>query len=173
MDISKIEASLSHGGFLTGQKLAVIYVGLVVPLLFPLITVMVVITALTGGMEWEGEVIGVLIGCNILGALLFSFMIWLKRKNDKLKSKIILWMEDTIELTASVARLDGFGFKPYQVQFDFEIDGKNYYRISPAGNSATGWQKVFAQYANKEIKILYSPKYDEVLILDQIAIQNG
>jgi len=120
-----------------------------------------------GGMDWNEDMVIALIGGNMFCVFYASVFLYAIVSNNKLNKKITLWLEDAIQLRAFTMRLDTISlkYKPYQLQVNFEFDGKIYQRISAPGNIIKGYHKIFKKYADRYINILYSPKYDEVLIL--------
>ena len=79
----------------------------------------------------------------------------------------MLWLKDAVELKAKIIRLAfTVSHSPlYQVEAQFMYNGKKMTRKSSKGNIWTGSHNIFAKYHNKDVRILYSPTYDEVLLL--------
>jgi hypothetical protein len=170
MQISNIDASLSQGNFLCGKKLAVLLMGLFAMLLVPLISVIFfVIMIITA--EWSMEIVFVLVFGDVFFLSFFAVFVFLKLKNNKLKEKITMWLEDALEVKAYSKKIgeNELGFQPKgtKIQVSFKIEGKPYIKDSTA-KVFGGWEGyigTFNKYADREIDILYSPRYDEVLIL--------
>ena len=77
-------------------------------------------------------------------------------------------MEDAVELYAYSEELSKIGMllqvSETKIRVKFQWEGRNYVRISGNGKRKA-YQKVFTKYANRYIRILYSPKYDQIMIL--------
>lgn len=172
MNISKIVGSLAYGRLFSGKWMSFFYIILVSMLIFPAITIITLIITFTVGFEWPGEMVGFFIGCNIYAGLLIAVYVSIIVRNKKLRKKIIIWLEDAIQVKAHAKIIDSvrLGIQPKQakIKIDFKIDGKKYSRISSGkmpGGGPEGYHKIWANYADREINILYSSKYDQVLIL--------
>ncbi|MDE7182847.1 MAG: hypothetical protein K2O41_07505 [Clostridia bacterium] len=85
-------------------------------------------------------------------------------KNTKHDKEISVWLEDEnlFETTAIPwefsSQLIGFGVY-YRFGVDFEKDGASYRKIS------SGYDAFYKRIKDTQVNILYSPKYDEVMIL--------
>ena len=174
MDISNIDASLEYGRFFTGIWVKFMYFSLIIALLFPLITIFMIVITFTVGMKWDSDMLMALIGCNIFGISLAVVFIYFIVRNDKLKKKIVAYVEDAIEIKAvskTIDRLWALGqfFDGAKIQVSFVIDKKRYVRTSGTAEKEkklrNGYHKIFSKYTDREINILYSPKYDQVFIL--------
>ena len=137
-----------------------------------LVTILILIVPfIVPGVEFESIVIFVVVSGNILFVSLMSVAIYIKVKNDRLKKKILLWLEDAIETIAYSKKIGenrvGLPPKATKIRVRFAINGVTYKRESTAKivGGQRGYLGTYNKYANREIRILYSPKYDEVLIL--------
>lgn len=173
MKVSNIEASLSLGRFFSGKWIAVIYFCLFASLLFPAITIILLAIPAEYGVIWDIGIIATYIFMNLLSLFLMIVVIWVIKNNNKIKKKIQLCFDDAIELKAFSKVLDIKRFllqpKIAKIETHFNLNGVSHKRVSSnrvvgAGN-LKGYHNVFNNYINKQIKILYSQKYDEVLIL--------
>jgi hypothetical protein len=108
----------------------------------------------------------ILIGGNAYSLFLFSVMLWAIIRNKRIKKNYFM-ARDAVETKASVNRLAIISpnYRPSQIQVSFIFNGEKKSKISKPGNAISGYHKIFAKYNNKKINILYSPKYDQVLIL--------
>ena len=163
---SKIQSSLSYGKVFYGKSEYVLYIFLFLLIMAPMTTIGIIILVLLGEMQFTHEVMNSIIFLNCFWALVFGVILWRIIHNNKLKKKIELWLEDAVFINASAKRLDlmGVTYKPYQIEVSFTFKGVKYKYISRAGNWVVGYYKFFNEPA-KDLKILYSPKYEEVLIL--------
>ncbi len=92
-------------------------------------------------------------------------------KNEKRRKEVQLWLEDAIIVKAQSKNADclyQFGVSCPKIQVDFTIDGVQYNRQSKSIGTKTnkqGYHHFWSKYADREITIAYSPKYDEVMVL--------
>ncbi|MCL2847216.1 MAG: hypothetical protein FWE13_00495 [Firmicutes bacterium] len=162
-----IDVSLSSGKFLTGKSLGFLYFALICCLPFPLLTIVMLVIKL----EWDASMITTIISGNLFTLFLFIILLFIVLKNCKLKKKILLWLEDSVALSAYSKEIATYKItimqKSTSIQVQFTISGKNYKRNSGynAFGEYKGCSSVFNKYSNRRIKNLYSYKYDEVLIL--------
>lgn len=175
MDISNIDVSLSRGKLFVKTDYILLSVCLFIFCLMPLLTV---VFFFIPEIEWDRELIVVLIITNLLSFACMSIPIFLFAKDKKTKSKVRIWLEDAIELKAFVNYVDEkialLQPAATKIQVNLILDGKHFYKESSVKHS--GWQpgydKFFTKYVNKEVKIMYSPKYDEVMIIKGSAAKN-
>ncbi|MDE6557492.1 MAG: hypothetical protein K2K39_00135 [Clostridia bacterium] len=95
-------------------------------------------------------------------------------RNSRSRKEIIVWLEDAVELEAystSIADIDsGVSQTMARIQVEFEFNGERLSRVSEGRmigekDSPDGYHVIWTDYADRKIKILYSPKYDQVLVL--------
>lgn len=174
MDISRIEATFRYGKFSSNKFLKIIiYSGFVLSLIGFLLTFgIIIILSILGHIN---DVILTLVGIIFFDLLLFGVILWAMIRTKKMHNSITLWLKDAVEITAHIKRLDlkNLQYKPFQIQAEFEIDGVKYCKIRHSGNAIIGYHSIFGNYHNKNIKILYSKKYDEVLILKNDNASNS
>ena len=107
----------------------------------------------------------------IMSAFPIFFLIYLI-KTEKKRKEVCLWLQDAVLLQAQskeVGRKYALGMFPgVKLQIDFELGGMHYTRFSdspsPQGERG-GYYLMWRKYANRTIQILYSLKYDKVMIL--------
>ena len=98
----------------------------------------------------------------------------------KARKEILLWLEDSVEVYAHSKRVGTqdhgdvildliSGPSSAKIQVTFTIGKKHYTRISGKkgrlGISDNGFQRIWLDYSDRAIRILYSPKYDQVIVL--------
>ena len=171
-DLSRIEGSLKHGQvFLKKKYLFYIMFGLIA-----VISILGIVMTLLEHMENPDARTPVVIIIFILGpAFLFVPLLIILLKNNKACKEILLWLEDNdiVELNAYSKKIDTWNptalFPAIKIQVEFEFDEKHCSFVSEkklyGGGIPEGYHQVWAKYADKEINILYSPKYNQVLIL--------
>lgn len=171
MYITNIEVSLSHGNFLNKKQIIALYIGLIVSLFLPFLTIVLLITQ----FEWDGQMIFAMVVGDVIFLALFSILVLLIIENNKLRKKITLWIEDAIELKAYSKNIGenrlGIQPKAVKIQVRFKIQDQTFTRESTAKvfGGQKGYLGIYKKYSDREINILYSPKYDEVLILKDKA----
>lgn len=82
----------------------------------------------------------------------------------KTRKLINLWLIDSVKLTA-YSKIVNDAKDKYNLEITFEYNNAT---ITKTGKLKTNWleqQKDFTFYNKKQINILYSPNYDEVIIL--------
>lgn len=168
-DLKDIAASLQYGKpwsqFITRSIFALI-------ILFTACTILLIIVAVIELIE----LIFVAFVLFILVGLMIVYLVYVKR----LKEKITLWMEDAVKLEAvskAISRYPEYSWNgnySMKLKVMFEYDNTRYEKISgtpgykkPHDNSLkAGYSLVFNRYADRKINILYSKKYNQVLILN-------
>ncbi|MDE7167771.1 MAG: hypothetical protein K2O28_02855 [Clostridia bacterium] len=102
--------------------------------------------------------------------------------NGKRRREILKWGEDAIELYAyskCVGEQDNhnphavfgnliFGPSFAKIEVKFELDGKHFIKMSgKLGRLGPddGFSRVWLDYRDRAIRIMYSPKYDQVIVL--------
>ena len=173
MKLSDIAATLTDGRFYTGKWLNFLYFSCGVGFLMPIITCGMLLCAGLGVMDWTIYMTLVAAFGNILFFALISICFFLIIKNNKLKRRIYLYLEDAVQLSAYSKSIDAlYGrlrfYNGVKIKISFIFQGKNYIKISGNPNKdnfENGYDRVFIKYCDKKIDILYSPRYDEVMIL--------
>lgn len=166
MDLSNISASLKYGRLLTSKWLKFMYVALA----FYVVSVLsIVVLPIIFVPEWDMTVLLCIISISLIFVTLSIFLLYLIISDKKLKNKILLWANDAIELKAYSKTIGKeFNMQPtlyYQIAVSFVVNGTKHTKTSGEGSDSKKHHKIFSQYADREINILYSPKYDEVLVL--------
>ena len=175
-DVTNIAATLKYGWF-DGKQNKLTWI---VYSLFSLLCVGGLIFAIImatndfdSGSDSLIKFIFIMIGGSI--GLLFLPIIFLVMllKNNSHKKEILLWMEDAVELTAFSGKIgEKWGVPPvYKIRVEFEYNGNKLYRDStckPIGGGMieNGYQRVWKDYLDKKIRIFYSPKYDQVMVIN-------
>ena len=99
-------------------------------------------------------------------------------RNEIIRKRIDRSIQDAIITDAYSKMIDRktwLGVPLIKLQVDFKINGIKYTRSSEMENKnffnlgkPNGYLSGLDRYANKKIRILYSPKYDEVMILKDL-----
>ena len=168
MCVSDIEASLSLGIILNKKQSLFLSLGIAICLILPVVTFMLVIIP---EVIWNILLIVTLFFANLLCLSLFGILVYIKLKNIKIKKKISAWLDDAIELIAfcKIIGENRLGIQPKatKVKVEFKFDNINHIKFSTAKvfGGQTGYLGTFNKYSNKVLRIAYSPRYDEVMIL--------
>ena len=93
MDVSNIDVSLSQGQIFTKKHFIILYVGMVVSCLMPILTIVLLFLP---EVEWEREFVGSVVLFNLFSLALLSLIIFLLIKYKRIKNKIRIWLEDAI-----------------------------------------------------------------------------
>ena len=105
--------------------------------------------------------------------LICIFLLFSKRKK-----KILIWLEDAIEgegITKTIGKRKWMIVASLiKLKIEFTVNGVKYERytgdekVSPYWNyhANDGYYSGIEKFADKQVKVLYSPKYDEVMILN-------
>lgn len=169
MNITDIGASLSLGAVLSKRQLLIVYISMALCLVLPLITVILLVIP---EVVWDGALIATMTLADIIMLSFLGVLIYVTVKNSAIRKKIIVWMADAVPLKAYCREIDRDrpGFQPaaVKIQVKFKYNNKKYTRISTAKvfGGLKGYLGTYKKYADKDINILFSPEYDEVMILN-------
>ncbi len=164
--LNDIEASLKYGKINAQQQI-------ILKICFITIIILSAVSALIGILSLIFlSMTSKEIACIILTIfMLITFLIliyYLLKKSKKRDYEINEWLKDAVKCKAQIMRLDftSTNYQSYQIEVSFEFKNKKIKQISKKFNLITeGYPKIFAKYHNKIVPILYSEKYDEILIL--------
>ena len=168
----KIVATLKYGRFLSGWLLGLFVFILCLSVTTILFVVIYFSLSRCGIIPIDEDEITFLYSI-ILMILGLAYSLWFFIKRAKTKKKINLWLQDAIPLKAhskSIAKRDSRITLPqFAIEIDFVYDDRLI--IQRSGNPEkknypkNGLDTIFGYYINREINILYSPNYNEVMIL--------
>lgn len=169
--LQDIDASLTYGQIFSSNlwKGIIIFmyssVGLVVAgIIFILIGV-----PLTMG-QYDSNSIALIVGGSIAVVILVGSTVGIQVFFERGKKKAMLWLGDAVVVDAN-AESNGSEFQirvvmsyASAIKVTFSYNGKSYERYSVyKGKPMYLW--VFNKYVGRRIKIAYSPKYDEVMLI--------
>ena len=163
--LQDIKQSLSYGKLFTGKLEKLIYCNLGVMSVLSVLMVAVTILVLCLGQYTIIEISMCIFWC-VFSLIVFVITLVMVVHNKKHKKQILLWIEDAIETSAIVKGLPRkkFSLAPYQVAIEFFYNNQYVKKISNAGSLFTGYHIRYDIIGSK-VAILYSPKYNEVMIL--------
>ena len=165
-----IVASLSQGNILSKKQSTILYIGILSCLFIPIITV--VLLAIPQ-VIWDISMALTMTLANFMFISFLCVLVYVKIKNDNTKKKISIWLKDAVKLPAYSMLIGenrlGFQPKAAKIQVQFNFQNKKHYKESTAKvyGGQQGYLGTFSKFVNKNILILYSPKYDEVLIINE------
>lgn len=176
-DTTKIAGLLNYGVFWgeSKKKIIIIYCFILVLYLLLLVLTIVMLTieqikAPSSNLSFAFYIILYSIIFSLLPVILAILVI----KNERMRKKVNLWIEDAVLVEAyakniGVKRPLGV-FQSAKIRVDFEIEGIHYSRESQSrnyknNNFEQGYYLIWSKYADNYVNILYSKKYDEVMIL--------
>lgn len=177
-DLSRITFSLSRGKFDGESRNKIIVPYIILTIIFGagiiLAMTMFSIEYMNGKSSLAGYIgglISITFGFSILPFVWFILIF----RNEKIRKEILLWVEDSIELNAYCKNLGvkfWLGIPLNKVQVEFDIDGIHYVRTTDDEKRGildirrpVGFFTGIAKFTDRHITILYSFKYDQVMIL--------
>lgn len=156
----KIFASLTYGkpfGVLGTVIISLITVALDISFIMLIITREKIIA--------ENELTTFIILC--VGALcLFALCVFVLIQNIILNSRIKNWVKDSVELRAKISFVgtEHLRVKRTKILVSFSYLGRKIKKFSGDGKNS-GYSSAYNRLIDKEVNILYSPTYDQVLLL--------
>lgn len=168
MEIRNVDVSLSHGQLFNKKQFVFVYLGMAACCLLLILPILMLCVP---EMEWARQMVVAIVFADVLAVAFMSLLVYVEIKNRKLQSKIKLWLEDAVEIRAYSKKIgeNRLGIKPKatKIQIRFSLNKKHYSRESTyqVFGGEKGYVGCFNKFADKEVNILYSLKYDEVMIL--------
>ena len=103
--------------------------------------------------------------------VLFLIAINTMKYHINVDKEIKLWKDDAVQLKATSKIIDEETFigeiptTYYKIEIYFKYQNKRIKKISGGQKRFKGYATIYRKYSNRVIDILYSPKYDQVMIL--------
>ena len=191
-DLTKIAGTLKYGAF-DGRKRKKLLIPCATFTAVMILCVAGAITALwidqandqtpLPDIEFAFANIGIAIGLLLVPAVLWGLFI----HNEKIRNKILLWLQDAVELEGHCETLsEDYTSAPLnqlisspsriRIRIKFKYNGKHYSRDSgyrnKNGELKNEYQAIWIHYADKSVKIMYSPEFDEVIILKDQSVNS-
>ncbi|MCL2370091.1 MAG: hypothetical protein FWC80_02545 [Firmicutes bacterium] len=135
-------------------------------------------------------IITISISVGIVLSIIVCFIIWGIRREIKFNKKVSLWLQDAVELKAYSRKANSnpdFGYPffinffllifyaifgvPIEIELILFYNGKKQVKAS-GPKRYDKYRRVFQKYSDRIVSVLYSPTYDEVLLLMD-AKENG
>lgn len=169
INLSQVACSLSLGTVMNKTAKSFCYFSVVSSAILATVPLFVFVTPI----EANTTIVTSVILCSILGTAIFAFMLYLLLKNRHKVKKFTLWLENGITLDATCRcigeniQYDIVSVRNIKIEVKFKLDNKIIKKESTAKIDGVkkGYMSIFSRYENKKITIVYSPKYDEVLIV--------
>lgn len=167
MKLNDVDVSLSLGQIFWKKQWLALSFFIMVAFIFPILTIFLCMLPIL----WDELMIFGIICANIFSILMLSFALYLIVGNHKKKKKIKIWLNDAVKLKAYSQNISEynsvFNIKGIIIRVIFQFNGKRYIKESTVKNEMgnKAYLVTYKKYADRDIDILYSPKYDEVMIL--------
>lgn len=180
-DLSQIAGTLRYGNFSGENRKYIIIAFVIYTLIFvggmiALLTALCLEQSKSSGsyISFVCTLIIIIIGFSSTPILWLIIII----KNERNRKEILLWLKDAVKLKAFSKKVGEFKasilFPTVKIQVDFEFDGIYHSCESKGkqiGGMKEGYHRIWTQFIDKPIEILYSPKYDEVMLLKSSHIK--
>ncbi len=177
-DMSHIAVLLNHSKFFSDSRRKIIlqYIVLCVMIFFIIVSLIIMIS-------WEqqessmsiAKFLVILLCCTLVCSSIPIVLLILIIKNEKIRNQVNLWLEDAVQVEAIAKRIDTkywIGLPLIKLQVEFNLYGIHYIRTTESElrgkldlGRPLGYFAHLTKYADRKINILYSPKYDQVMIL--------
>lgn len=174
--LKSIDASLQYGQYFSG-KWMVLFISLIAYCVVLILAFFIWLILVKCGIEqYDNDAHVSMICCLCISILVIIGMLYVMYKNNRLKKKILLWLNDAVKLHATTRVLESFrtfGHPIAETKLLIEFYYNDKKIICESGDNTkkdhwykrNGFFKILSKYGNKNIKILYSPTYNQVLIL--------
>lgn len=169
--LSDIDVSLSQGQLYHTKHLIVLWLAFISS---SLLIIMGIISLVLSCIKWDKKIFIVGVLCMLIGIMFFIISIFCLVKDNKAKRRIAIWLEDAVELKAHSQKINerrlGIQLKATKIQVNFTLNNDCYivestYKVFGGYEGCVG---CFNKYANRDVNILYSAKYNEVMILKDV-----
>ncbi|MBQ4049755.1 MAG: hypothetical protein IJD07_03775 [Clostridia bacterium] len=169
-----IDVSLKEGKVFKRQDWIITYSLFVSCLMLPICGVVCFLLSIYGIENFANEDLFVLTCSSIIMLFLVVGIVFVLVQKGRLRKKIYLCFDDAVELYAKTVAIDRiyYPIRPatkLMVTFYYNKRRHTLYSGDPNKNyyiiKNNGYYKILERYADKKVKILYSPKYDEVFFL--------
>ena len=89
-------------------------------------------------------------------------------RHKKIYKEVGEWIRDAVLVRAEIKRLDNKKnpiYQQYQIEVKFLFEGRTVKKVGTPGDMIGGRHKIFISFVGKNRQILYSPQYQEVMLL--------
>lgn len=177
-DLAQIKFILCNGHFEGSSRKKIfgvfgVLVGISLGLMFLSIT-MISIEQLNSDRSVV-EFVGLIIGFVVAFLLLPTIWLIIIIRNEKIRKKVILWLQDAIKISGyskNIGTKYWLGIPLIKIQVEFELAGIKFVRTSEREKRGVfdlgrpvGYFSGITKFVDRKIDILYSPKYDQVMVL--------
>lgn len=168
MENLNIACSLNDGKILNKKSLLFLTIFVGIYLIAFLAFGLVLCIGFQDLLNIDKNIVIALIFVTIIVGIFDAVLLVITVKQWKIKKKVDTILEDSVQVKAYASEIGRYyawwGANSVRIQVKFKIDGKKY-QIDSALDKSGGIKGNFKKYVNKEIDILFSPQYREVLIL--------
>lgn len=154
--------TLDGGRYFTGKSLAVIFSGIILSLIICLLPMLVFIFD-TGLTKYDILIFTLFI---VIGLILTTIFLQIFIKNVLYEVKILSYLQDAIFIEANLkpTLIKKGLINIYYLEVSFVLDGKIVNYSSLTMGKKPIYDKHFNKFSGEDIPILYSKKYDKVLL---------
>lgn len=173
--LSKIVGTLKYGWFSGEKRKQIIITFIIVTIFFISAISFFVTTSIISYIKNPYSLVSfifTLITFPTAIIIVFLVLLILIVKNEKQRKEVILWLEDAQLINAvskTIAIQEGTIIShKVKIAIDFEYNGIEHSCVSRGhqiGDREIGYHSLWEKYKDKELLILYSPKFDEVMVL--------
>lgn len=182
-DLSRIAFTLSRGTFDGVSRKKIILVYLLCVMVFGGLLILSVTMFSIDQFNEPGPIgefivaiLSVILACSILPIIFLIIII----RNEKIRKEVLLWMEDAVELPAYAKKLDQkywVGIPLIKLQVEFTFDGIKHTCTTESERRGimdlgrpVGYFSGISKFSDRKVNILYSPQYNQVMILKDYDI---
>ena len=169
IDLKRIAATLKYGQFdgTTRKFFIVMYVVLILLIAGTIVGISFLIKNIIDSQENENSIIWYVAG-GVMVIALIGLLVYLAMRNERARKEIYLWLDDAVELKAYLRKTgeyqpETFSEYVYKIKIEFKYNGKRYSYFSRCNGD--GYSHYWLYFLDQQVDILYSPKYEEVMIL--------
>ncbi len=165
--IERIDCSLSMGKLLSKKESYFMLFCIFFSLTLPILTIILLFIP----TEWNSTEFFALVVASVMFLSLFAVYLYIYLKDKNIKKRVALYLEDAVELDGYSKKIGEFraGIQPKatKIEVRFNFDNRKITKESTATvfGSKKGCIGTFNKYADRKVKILYSPTFGEVFIL--------
>ena len=162
IQISDMGASLQKGPIWGRVFIRIFWVLLILTIISYILLMIAFIS------DWANDGMICALICTILLGLMIGVSLYFIIRNNNLKKDLKLWMHDAVILKALSNTLVEFRalchpFAEVSIRVKFSYQGKSYIYCS-GNNEKPKRYKSFEFYADRELLVLYSPTYEQVMM---------
>lgn len=168
MEYSDIKATLKHERFYSLKTMRAMKICLAVTLGIAFVFIICIITFMGMKVIDRGEILPISLSCLLafIPAIVVAVCMGIARRQKK---EIESWLIDAVLVYAKITRTYSLDVGcEYQICVSFRFNGKRLHLISrPHCFDRFGGTRVLTSYVGNCVKVLYSPSYHEIMLLEK------